>query len=261
MSTFKQRSEQRRDLVVLHEWLVIAPSESPLCDFVGAFYIFYGGEYLETQGWENIYRIQGEVQTEVLQVVKDASQLFKDKGIIRILELGCGTGRHTIYLAQQNFNVYSTDISETGIEINKKKAESLSLNNIIYKQHDMVSIPFEDNKFDAVLCIWTTGHGLLHEVSKNIEEMYRIIKPGGMVVADYVSIEDETFGLGTEIEPNTFIGSRPGEEDISHHYSAKEELRDQYERFSIVNIKNIEYILSIDSGIHTIKGFLIEAIK
>lgn len=216
---------------------------------------------METKGWENIYRLQGEVQTEVLQVVKEATQLFKEKGYKRIMDLGCGTGRHTIYLAQQGFDVYATDISETGLEITKKKADNLNLTNIIYKQHDMATIPFEDDSFDAVLCIWTTGHGLLNDVRRNVDEMYRVTKPGGIVFADYVSVFDETYGLGTEIEPNTFVGSRPGEEDILHHYSTKEELQNLYAGFSTIRINDIEYILSIDSRIHAIKGFLIEAIK
>jgi hypothetical protein len=35
---------------------------------------------METQGWKNIYGIQGEVQTEVVQAVKEATLLFKEKG-------------------------------------------------------------------------------------------------------------------------------------------------------------------------------------
>jgi ubiquinone/menaquinone biosynthesis C-methylase UbiE len=216
---------------------------------------------LETQGWENIYRIQGEVQSEVLKVVMYATQLFIDKGYKKIMDLGCGTGRHTIHLAKQGFTVYATDISETGLKITQEKAQNLGIENIIYKQHDMTNIPFEDNEFDAILCIWTTGHGLLHDVKRNVDEMYRVIKPGGMVFADYVSIEDETYGLGTEIEANTFIGSRAGEENIPHHYSAKAEINELYSRFSEVKVTDVEYILSVGSGIHKIKGFRVEAIN
>lgn len=216
---------------------------------------------MENRGWESIYRIQGEVQSEVLQVVKNAAQLFCEKGYNKIMDLGCGTGRHTIYLAEHGFTVYATDISETGLEITRAKARSLSIENITFKQHDMADIPFGDNEFDAILCIWTTGHGLFADVKRNVDEMNRVIKPGGMVFVDYVSIDDETYGLGREVEANTFIGSRPGEEDIPHHYSSKDEIYELYSGFSAVKVTDIEYILSLDSGIHKITGFLVEAIK
>lgn len=214
------------------------------------------------QEWDKIYKDQGEVQFDVLPTVKVATDIFKRNGCKSVMDLGCGTGRHSIYLAEQDFKVYATDISETGLEITKSKAEKLNLNNIEFKQLDMREISFDNNTFDGILCVWTTGHGTLEDSRKNINEIYRILKPNGIVVIDYVSKYDENYGKGIEIEKDTFINNVEGEENIPHHYSTIEELRELYSNFSHVEITPVNYyFLDNYGGKHTIKAFVVISIK
>jgi len=214
------------------------------------------------QEWDKIYKTQGEVQSDVLPTVRVATDVFKKYGCKSVMDLGCGTGRHSIYLAQQGFKVYATDISETGLEITKLKAEKLNLDNIEFKKHDMRDITFETNSFDGVLCVWTTGHGSLEDSRKNVNEIYRVLKPNGVVVIDYVSKDDANYGKGKEIENDTFIDNVEGEENIPHHYSTIEELKELYSSFSEVNITPKDYNFSDTfERKHTIKAFVVISIK
>lgn len=214
------------------------------------------------QEWDKIYKGQGEVQFDVLPTVKVATDIFKRNGCKSVMDLGCGTGRHSIYLAEQDFKVYATDISETGLEITKSKAEKLNLSNIEFKQLDIREIPFDNNTFDGILCVWTTGHGTLEDSCKNINEIYRVLKPNGIVVIDYVSKYDENYGKGTEIEKDTFINNVEGEENIPHHYSTIEELKELYSNFSHVEITPVDYYFFDNyGGKHTIKAFVVISIK
>lgn len=214
------------------------------------------------QEWDRIYKEQGEVQFDVLPTVRIAVDVFKRNECNSIMDLGCGTGRHTIYLAEHGFKVHATDISEHGLEITKAKAKKLNLNNIEFKQHDMRDIPFDNNSLDGILCVWTTGHGTLEDACKNVNEIYRILKPNGVVVIDYVSIDDVNYGKGTEIAKDTFINNVEGEEDIPHHYSTIEELKELYSNFSQVDIKPIEYIFfDYHGGKHTVKAFVVISTK
>ena len=210
--------------------------------------------------WDKIYKQYGEIQSEILPSVRIAVEIFKKYNCKNIMDLGCGTGRHTIYLAQNNFNVLATDISETGLENTKIKANDIGLNNIKYLQHDMRKIPLEDNYFDGVLCIWTTGHGKLIDVEKSVEEIYRILKPNGVVIIDYVSTKDGHYGKGEEIEKNTFINNMEGEENIPHHYSTKEEIKNLYRKFNELKIEKIDYFYG-DNKENEIKAFLVIGIK
>ncbi len=214
------------------------------------------------QEWDKIYRKQGEVQFGILPTVIIAKDIFKENNCKNIMDLGCGTGRNSIYLAQQGFEVYATDISITGIEVTKSKAKELNLTNIQYKQQDMRSMEFENNNFDGILCVWTTGHGSLEDARKSVNEIYRVLKPNGVVVIDYVSTEDINYGKGEEIEKDTFINNVEGEENIPHHYSTEAEIKELYSSFSDVEINKVDYHFDDKYGNkHTIKAFVVVARK
>jgi len=93
----------------------------------------------------------------------------------KVMDLGCGTGRHTIYLAQNGYQVFAVDISETGIEVTRAKAEKLNLTNIEFAQLDMRNLSVDDNLMDAIMCVWTSGHGTFEDARKNLKEMYRFL--------------------------------------------------------------------------------------
>ena len=50
------------------------------------------------------------------QKVRALSQEMRRRGMKRVLVLGCGAGRHTVYLAQEGFEVCALDISPEGVE-------------------------------------------------------------------------------------------------------------------------------------------------
>lgn len=59
----------------------------------------------------------------------------------------------------------------------------------------------------------------MKQIQKSIPEVQRVLKQGGYFLFDILSTEDDYNGVGQEIEANTFIGSREGEEDVSHYYT------------------------------------------
>lgn len=207
--------------------------------------------------WNSIYLKQGEIQKYVLPTVVSAAEFFKREGIRSILDLGCGTGRHSIFLAELGFDVTATDISEHGVAITQKRAQEKGLN-IKTLCHDMRKIPFDDNTFDAVLCVWTTGHGLLEDMIAHKNEMVRVTKPNGFIFADYVSKQDRYYGKGIEIEKDTFINNVPGEEEIPHHYSDEDGIKELYSGFGELKINPYRYSYTDGYGnIHYIDALVV----
>ncbi len=82
---------------------------------------------------------------------KKALEIFKEKKLKNILELGAGLGRDSIFFAENFLNIKALDYSQAGINIIYEKAKSKNLlNRISTKVHDVrKKLPFEDNSLDA----------------------------------------------------------------------------------------------------------------
>ena len=65
---------------------------------------------------------------------------------VRILDIGCGTGRHTIELAKRGYTVIGIDLSESLLNRAKEKASAQNLQ-IDFQLHDARELPFL-NEFD-----------------------------------------------------------------------------------------------------------------
>jgi len=65
--------------------------------------------------------------TEPSYPARKATEIFKRDGKKRILELGGGQGRDTLFFAQEGFQVYTLDYTKGGVEEIKAKADKLGL--------------------------------------------------------------------------------------------------------------------------------------
>ncbi|MCR2045303.1 class I SAM-dependent methyltransferase [Anaerosalibacter massiliensis] len=138
----------------------------------------------------------------------------------------------------------------------------MKLENIKCMVFNMKELPFNDNRFDGIVCVSTLSHGTFDDIRNYINEMYRVLKPKGMLITDILSIENNSFRIGKQIEKSTFIGSREGEEAIPHHYTNEEEIKELFSRFNELKIDSSEYIFDSGKDKEFIsKVFDIEAIK
>jgi len=74
-----------------------------------------------------------------------------------------------------------------------------------------------------------------------------VLRRNGYFSFDFLSVEDDSFGIGEEIEENTFVGSREGEDNIPHHYTDVIELNELFNSFREIKIQKNEYHIIIDS--------------
>lgn len=101
----------------------------------------------------------------------------------QVLDLCCGTGVWTFILADlvgPTGNVVGLDFSTGMLEVAEHKQAQENIKNIQFLQGDAQELPFAANTFDKV----TIGFGLRNvpDASRVLEEMYRVVKPGGQVV-------------------------------------------------------------------------------
>lgn len=92
-----------------------------------------------------------------------------------VLELGCGTGYFTREMLQTNAKIVAIDISPDLLDVAKSTIQS---ENISFLEENAYQMTFAENTFDSVV-----GSSVLHhlEIEKAISEIYRVLKPDGII--------------------------------------------------------------------------------
>lgn len=105
----------------------------------------------------------------------------------KILDLGCGAGRHAISLAREGLNVIGIDISEHMLlEAEKRTKESgVKVNFIQSDLADIDKLNLEKNSFNGAICLNEAGIGVLGSLEKEVnffKEIYSILKDDAKLV-------------------------------------------------------------------------------
>jgi 2-polyprenyl-3-methyl-5-hydroxy-6-metoxy-1,4-benzoquinol methylase len=86
---------------------------------------------------------------------------------INILDVGCGTGRHTIELTKRGYSLTGIDLSENQLARAREKAEQEHLS-IDFRKHDARDLPFH-NEFDVAIMLCEGGFPLMETDEMNFE--------------------------------------------------------------------------------------------
>jgi 2-polyprenyl-3-methyl-5-hydroxy-6-metoxy-1,4-benzoquinol methylase len=112
--------------------------------------------------------------------IKRALTMLRPQGGERILDLACGTGRHSLELVRQGFSVVGVEIGEELVEIARKDAAEQGLE-AEFVQGDLRELDY-DGEFDVVLNLNDGAVGYFEtdeENHKTFEVIARALKPGG----------------------------------------------------------------------------------
>jgi SAM-dependent methyltransferase len=107
---------------------------------------------------------------------------FVEKGLIpmgKALDLCCGAGTNTVYLAEKGFEVTGIDISPTALEFAKAKAAQAEVK-IDFSVQNFVELPFRDGIFNFVFDMGCFHHVEPSDRHKFILGVHRVLKTGGV---------------------------------------------------------------------------------
>ncbi|MGE5351269.1 MAG: class I SAM-dependent methyltransferase [Ignavibacteriales bacterium] len=102
---------------------------------------------------------------------------------LKILDIGCGTGRHSIELTRRGYKVTGVDLSDSQLARAREKAKEAGLN-IDFRKEDARNLPFE-NEFDLALMLCEGGFPLMETDEMNFEILKsaaRALKNGGKFI-------------------------------------------------------------------------------
>lgn len=137
---------------------------------------------------------------------------LKARDAHKVLDLGCGVGRHSLFLAEVGLDVVAMDGSATGLAVLRETAMANELKMEI-RQGDADALPFSDSSFEYVLSWDVLYHGNLGDAGRRIAEIWRVLKPGGLFQGTMLPVRHKNYGLGQLVAPGTYVED---DEDRGH---------------------------------------------
>lgn len=110
-----------------------------------------------------------------------------DRELIRILDLGCGSGANTLFLASEKFDVCATDISDIAVDNTLGRLCGLKAE---VKTGVVSDIGFDDETFDCVVSIGVLECAGAAVFNEAFREIVRVLKPGGYAFLLFASDSD-----------------------------------------------------------------------
>ncbi len=193
----------------------------------------------QSQHWEKNFSSKPEMfGLGPSEPAKKSLKLFQEKNIKKIVELGAGLGRDTIFFAKNLIHVSALDYSASGIKIINEKAEKQNLSKYISTKIFDVrkKLPFEDNSIEAcfshmLYCMALTTAELEYLNS----EICRILKPNGINIYTVRHINDGDHKKGIHRGEDLYEN-----DGFIVHFFSKEKINSLLKGFKNIFIENFE---------------------
>lgn len=181
--------------------------------------------------------------------VRATAHLLRETGASRAVDLGCGVGRHSLLLASLGFSVIALDGSNAGIAYAASNALQHKVDFLIGL---MTDLPLRENNFDYLLAWNVIYHGDRIIVSRTVEEIRHVLKPGGVFQGTMLSKGNRFYGQGREIAPDTFVlenhpdhppekGAESHDKTHPHFYCNASELKSLFTGFELLRLADCEH--------------------
>lgn len=171
-----------------------------------------------------------------------ALTMLRPEGGERILDLACGTGRHSLELVRRGFSVVGVEIGEELVEIANKDAEEQGLE-AEFVQGDLRELDYE-NEFDIVLNLNDGAVGYFETDEENhrtFEVISRALKPGGQ---NLIQVPNVLYAR-SHLPQRSWIPSSTMIELVEHRWNKK----DRYMEGAMIPLKFGEVLEGLDKRI------------
>lgn len=129
-------------------------------------------------------------------------EIIVDRSLKKAIDLGCGIGQDTKWLIDNDFDVVSCDISDIALSKLKEMIPNSKTMQIDVKK----KLPFEHNSIDLINANLSLHYFNLEDTIKIFNEIYRVLRPGGLFIGRMNSDKNEEYVKETtkEIEKNYY---------------------------------------------------------
>lgn len=172
--------------------------------------------------------------------------ILQAAGCRRVLDAGCGVGRHLLPMIQEGFLVWGADLDAGVLKILQQRlaVTPASAGRSLLARADLKRLPFLTAAFDLGVSIKVINHGRAADFRDYCRELDRILKPGGYL---FINVSPRAFAEKVmlpqtrELEPGTLVNIATPDGDLVHHFPTPEEVLAQFPGYEV---KRCETILS-----------------
>lgn len=170
-------------------------------------------------------------------------EFLKAQGVHRICDAGCGFGTYNLLLAVNGFEVEGFDLSESAVAVTKELLGRYKIDASRYRTADIQETEYEDEQFDAAIAYSVLDHMTAANAEKGMEELFRIIKPGGLLLLAFDSLEeDDLLPEHTVLPDGSLLYTQGRKTNMIFHPFTEQELSELFKNKEIiyrkVSIKN-----------------------
>jgi SAM-dependent methyltransferase len=164
--------------------------------------------------------------------------VMQQAGVWRVLDAGCGVGRHLLPLLASGFAVWGVDVDAQVLQLLQDRLQKAAVDAAgpYLAQADLNRLPFASAAFDLVVSIKVINHGYAATFREYCRELSRVVKPGGHLfinVAPWEFGEKVRLPQTRELEPHTLVDIAAPDSTLIHHFPTPEELTEQFPGYTV----------------------------
>ena len=131
----------------------------------------------QSEYWDKIIhafaRVDSEPEGQIIDFLRTGPRLVGNYGI----DIGCGSGRHSLEAARRGNNIAAIDWSNVAC-LETQKAAALRGYRIAVCRARMEYLPLADDKFDFAICWCVLNHGTRKSFEEGLSEAFRVLRQG-----------------------------------------------------------------------------------
>lgn len=192
-------------------------------------------EEVQREIWDKNYANNPDFfGVDASEIAVNAIGIFRDYGLRKVLELGCGQGRDTWHLANAGFQVCALDYSETGICQMQERGKEMGVECRLVVHDALRPLPFPDGHFDAVFShMFFTMQFSMDDLHYIMKECLRVLRPGGINIYSVRNHKDRHYGKFTPRGEDTWENPL----GFVVHFLSEDNVRELADGYEILSIK------------------------